>query len=697
MAIEAASVVIRITADDSDFQTTMTRVKNDTKGIGSSIGQSFQTAGKNVTQFGHAMKNLAAPLAGVFTFSIYKAISFESAFANVEKTVDASEEELSDLRETLRSMATDANNPLSALDNAAVTLADIAAIGGQMGIAVEDMDEFVQTVGLITVATNLSADSTAVFLGRLQALTGMDASWFDNIADALVVLGNTGATTEDEIVAVAEEIINVGTRMGLSELEILAFAAAWAELGVEPEIARTAMLKWSNSVTVAMAQGGTDLKLFADIAGVSIPEFRRLMEDDASTAFILFEEGLAKMEPSEQIAALDELELSEIRVSNALLTGADGAQMFATKLDVAFEAATRNTAAMDEAEKKADTTAGGINRLKNQMNDLGITIGETVTPEIDELAEKLGPVIEDIGKWVEENPELVMWLGAATAGMLALGVAALVLGPIIGALGTLIGAVAAGLALVLTPMALVAIGAVGAAILIAGLVFGFGNLNEKLEELIGFDLPFDDMSEDLDQNRASIVLWFAETNPLLNTALKLFEAMGGDVEELKENIDILMDADFSFENIISALQPVSNKIAELSSVIAGLAHDLLGLGGQVQGTRAAVQHGTRAPSRTPSPNTPAPQPNASGGPVTAGLATIVGEQGPELFTPTVNGNILNNSLTKSALRGTGGEGDMVINIGVVEMHGVNNPREFLRELQMQVRLSSTSQFMLKAS
>tara|TARA_Y100000361_G_scaffold49803_1_gene43284 strand:- start:473 stop:2419 length:1947 start_codon:yes stop_codon:yes gene_type:complete len=52
------------------------------------------------------------------------------------------------------------------------------------------------------------------------------------------------------------------------------------------------------------------------------------------------------------------------------------------------------------------------------------------------------------------------------------------------------------------------------------------------------------------------------------------------------------------------------------------------------------------------------RPNAGGGRIQSGIATLVGEQGPEIFVPNTGGMIMNNMNTKNAL---GGGGDIIIN------------------------------------
>ena len=58
-----------------------------------------------------------------------------------------------------------------------------------------------------------------------------------------------------------------------------------------------------------------------------------------------------------------------------------------------------------------------------------------------------------------------------------------------------------------------------------------------------------------------------------------------------------------------------------------------------------------------------PPERAAGGPVSAGMPYLVGERGPELFTPATSGSIIpNGALTTSAARGAGST--MIVNLSV---------------------------------
>lgn len=324
---------------------------------------------------------------GIAGWAINAAASFESSFADVKKTVDATDEQLNALRDTIRDMATDESNPLSALDNAHETLTQIAASAGALGIAVDDIDEFVQTVGAMTVATDLGADAAADFLARFANITGIDVSNFDEVGDVIVELGNSMAATESEIAAFAMRLAPLA-QFDFSPQEILGYSSALASLGVSAELGGTNMLKSVNDMVRAVATG-KGLQDFADTAGMTADAFRELAESDPSAAFNAFIEGLGEMEGSEALKTLESLGITSVEQQRVLLAMAAGYDTVTQGIDTANNAWEHSNALMDEAQAKADTTEGAINRMKNQLNDTGISIGDNLLPSFNLLVQGL--------------------------------------------------------------------------------------------------------------------------------------------------------------------------------------------------------------------------------------------------------------------------------------------------------------------
>jgi len=173
-----AELIVKVGADAQEFEKHMSKVE---KRLGK-VGSQLQSIGTKLTV------GLTAPLMAVGGTSLKTAIDFESAFAGVRKTVDATEEEFAALEKGIRDMAKEI--PQSATDIAA-----IAEAAGQLGIQTEHILTFTRTMADLGVTTNLAGEEAATTLARLANITQMNQRDFDRLGSTIVALGNNLATT----------------------------------------------------------------------------------------------------------------------------------------------------------------------------------------------------------------------------------------------------------------------------------------------------------------------------------------------------------------------------------------------------------------------------------------------------------------------------------------------------------------------
>jgi len=112
-------------AEWKNLGTTLTNVGSNIKAVGNGISSIGNTLTKYVT----------SSILGLGTVATKTAIDFESAFAGVRKTVDATEAEFEELEKGIREMSTE-------LPATAVEIASVAESAGQLGIKTEDILEF---------------------------------------------------------------------------------------------------------------------------------------------------------------------------------------------------------------------------------------------------------------------------------------------------------------------------------------------------------------------------------------------------------------------------------------------------------------------------------------------------------------------------------------------------------------------------
>ena len=340
--------------------------------------------GRGVGQVAGGLSRLAFVAGGVaaagLIASARAAISFEDAFAGVRKTADLTEAEFTDLAQSFRTMAT--TIPISANE-----LARLGEIAGALGIeGVANIREFSRVTGLLGVTTDLTADAAATSLGHIATVLRLSGKDYADFADALVNLGNKGASTESQIAGIAERAAGGAATIGLATNELLAWSAAIANIGVEVEAGGTNFQKILIEAVKFAAEGGAELKTLAAVSGVTAAAWKKNFGTDPSSALSQFVVGLGKLSQEQQILALGELGWDNQRTARILL----GLAANTDNLTTAFvNAGVASKGALSiEATKRFDTLASKITVLKNNFTEAAITIGEGFTPALGRAVEK---------------------------------------------------------------------------------------------------------------------------------------------------------------------------------------------------------------------------------------------------------------------------------------------------------------------
>lgn len=455
--------------------------------LGSSLdaaGKKMQDAGKKMSDSGKELtKYVTAPLVAVGALATKASIDFESAFAGVRKTVDATEVEFAALEKGIRSMAKE-------IPVAATEIARVGEAAGQLGIQTHAILGFTRTMVDLGVATNMSSEQAATSLARLANITQMSQQDFDKLGSTVVALGNNLATTESEIVEMGLRIAGAGKTIGLTEAQILGFAGALSSVGIEAQAGGTAISKLMVNIASEVATGGKKLQGFAEVAGMTAGQFQQSFQEDAAGAVITFIEGLGKLTASGEnvFGVMEDLGLTEVRLRDALLRASGAGDLLRTSIDLGSKAWQDNMALTKEAEQRYNTTASKLQILKNRMTEVGITLGDALIPALTDALKAMEPMfkaIENGARWFSEldagTQKTIITIVALTAALgpvlFATGKILLLVGKLttvfgaastaVGAAGTAAAGAGAGFTAMLGPIGL-AIAAV-AALTVAGI------------------------------------------------------------------------------------------------------------------------------------------------------------------------------------------------------------------------------------
>lgn len=262
-------------------------------------------------------------------------------------------------------------------------------------------------------ATNLSAEEAASSLAKFANVTKMNAKDYDKLGATVVALGNNFATTEADIVSMATKLAATGELTGLSQSQILSLATAMSSVGIEAEAGGSAMSKLLKKIQLATELGGDDLKDFAKVAGMTSNEFKQAFEKDAVKALTTFIGGLndTKRNGKSAIAILNDMGLTEVRLSNTILSLANASNVMTDAVNLGNKAWEDNTALTNEANKRYDTLKSKVTVTINKLKDQTITLGNKLMPSLEKAIDGFGKWIEKFEKLSDEQVDMIVKIG----------------------------------------------------------------------------------------------------------------------------------------------------------------------------------------------------------------------------------------------------------------------------------------------
>jgi len=306
------------------------------------------------------------------------------------------------------------------------------------------------------------------------------------------------------------------------------------------------------------------------------------------------------------------------------------------------------------------TMEGQMAKNAVQIGNLSESLGAVLAPILTQITQAVMPLLTQLQKWIEANPELTKRIVLVAAGVAAvvavIGTLGLIIPTLIAgftALASIAGLVGTAFTVMLGPIGLVIVA-------VAALIYGGVQLYKHWDQVKAKGVEIWNSLKD-----------FLEKNWKL--MLTVFSGgLGGIVILLVENWDRIMGAWSSIWNA------VKDKLVSVMDMAKGIITGVIDwviekINGAIALANSAIALANKIPGVDIQSITPIGGARANGGPVSGGVPYLVGERGPELFMPNSSGSIIPNG----ALAGGGGGASIVINIGNV---WGTNPRAAAREI-----------------
>lgn len=531
----------------------------ETIGTGAiNFGQGLEQVGSTITRIG------AVATAGGAMF-IKTAMDFEDGMVHIRKTTDMGTEELGVLENAIKDMAGEMPIAVEQLQN-------VAGIAGQLGVrGVENITHFTETMSKIGTATSLSAEEASEAIARFTNITGTGQTTIDNLGSSLVHLGNTLASTESEIMSMAGQLVGTLTTVGVGEADILGLSGAMSALGITAERGASSISKFFVDMAGAVSEGGEQLSLLAEAAGMTSDEFATMFNQDSMGAFEAFIGGLADVNASggDLIKWMDDLGINEVRMRDTILKLANGYGILDEALKSSNEAYSEATALELEYQIMLESTSAQWELAKNSVKLFAIEIGQELLPVVLDLLNQAGGIKDMASNFVEWFKGLD---DSIQNNIVKWGALSVVIGPAVSALGSII--------------------TIGGQVLtfVGGLSKGLGIIHGSLTamkfgkitgEVVGFKGALSLLNPQVALVAASIVavgggLWawreLTEEARLTNQALKDYPDITGITGEQAESLNKVKT---SFEELDVAFNTLGTNSVGHSDTVIGAVNDIV--------------------------------------------------------------------------------------------------------------------------
>lgn len=343
-----------------------------------------------------------------FATPIESAIKFESAMADVRKVVDFdTPDQFKEMEKQLLELST--KIPLTAEQ-----LAQIAASGGQLGVAREDIKGFVEEIAKMSVAFDMSTEESGDAMAKLANVYKIPIKEIGSLGDAINDLSNSSPAKASEIVATLGRIGGVAKQFGLTANGATALGGAFIALGKRPEVAGTAINGMLTRLMTADKQGKQFQETLEQM-GFSAEGLKSAINENSEQALLDFLKAVQKLPKDSQMGALVDLFGREYADDVAVLTG--NVELLENNLS-RLSGGKYLGSMQKEFEARSKTTANNLTLLKSTVTKLGVTLGSVFLPILNDVVNAIKPVVEGITSFFQANPALAKTILGVVGTML---------------------------------------------------------------------------------------------------------------------------------------------------------------------------------------------------------------------------------------------------------------------------------------
>lgn len=333
----------------------------------------------------------------------------EEAQSQVIKYTGLTKDEVKELNEEFKQMDT---------RTARTRLNELAGDAGKLGISTkEGVKEFVEAADMINVALGEDLGKEAITqIGKLADMFGTgDRSLKENmlaVGSAVNSVAQNSSAAEPYLVEFTARMGGVGKQANMAITDIMGFASALDQNMLRSEMASTAL-------------SGLILKLYqepskyAQLAGLQVEEFTKLMSEDVNEAVLTFLEALNRMGGMDKMApVLDKMSLSGAEAASVISALSGSVEKVRKEQLGANQAFVEGTSVVNEFNVQNSTVQAELDKAKKRFADIRVELGEQLLPVMKYMVSTGSLTVKGLSAVVSvlmENKRVIVTVTSAIA------------------------------------------------------------------------------------------------------------------------------------------------------------------------------------------------------------------------------------------------------------------------------------------
>ncbi|MDK8693576.1 phage tail tape measure protein [Corynebacterium sp. MSK158] len=380
-----------------DSQSGLNRELEKSGGAFGGMGQGFSSLKGNLSAVGPVMDSISsrlkgmvgllggAGLAGALKSTVTAGMDYELSMNTLQAVSGASADTMELAAKRARELGNDVSLPATSAASATDAMVELAK--GGMDVA-ESMDAARGTIAL-AAAAQIDAGQAATIQAAALNTFSLEADQATRVAD---VLANTANASSAELTDVAEGMQQAGTvanQFGVSLEDTSAMLGMFANAGIKGSDAgtlmKTALLKLANQS--APAKGAIEeLGLSIYDANGKFVGMRSLMEQ--------LQEASGRMTDEQYQAAT-----ATLFGSDAMRLAGIAAEQGVEGFDKMRDSVSRSGAALDVAGAKMEGLPGAMEKLQNNVEELGLALYEEIKGPLEVVVKAASKAVDGLSSF----------------------------------------------------------------------------------------------------------------------------------------------------------------------------------------------------------------------------------------------------------------------------------------------------------